>query len=183
MGGQVSRPVDDGTEASLKKFTHFTPSDLKEWSTSFKTSFPANNMQLIDMVNLFHSLYPNGSPNSFCKALFRTINIAQNDKIDFNELLIALSILISGSDFERLRWLFRFYDQDRDGVVSRAELTEGITSICELVKGTPASQIDPECIADEIFRNLQNNSGFLTFDDFDRLSILNKECFARLAPS
>lgn len=50
--------------------------------------------------------------------------------------MLGLSILSRGSVEEKLRWTFSLYDINRDGLITREEMTEIVTAIYELA-GTP----------------------------------------------
>ncbi|EPR79205.1 Calcium-binding protein, partial [Spraguea lophii 42_110] len=162
------------------KFSHFTPQELEEWNKSFNTKFPNGYITSVDLEKILHSLFPFGNPSKFSSILFRTINISGNKTIDYNELLIAFSILNKGSHFERLRWVYRFYDIDNDGIVSKKEMLTVVQSIFDMTSHTFNMKIDVIEFIDRIFKELENQSGFLTFEDFKRLSVEQPEFFKRL---
>lgn len=168
-------------EFEIRKFSHFAANDVKEWASYFKTHYPDGYMSQKNLEEIFLAFFPFGRVQKFCASLFQTINIGQTGLVDFNEFLIAFSILVKGSNFEKMRWIFRFYDQDRDGVVSRAEMLEGIENIQAMAEETIAGKADAKHCVDEIFRCLENESGFLTFNDFERLSEINSMCFKKLS--
>ncbi len=168
MGNTKSRI--DSESLDTKKFSHFSPEDLKEWSAHFKTLFPSGIMRKEDLCMLLHSFFPFGNAEKFSETLFQTINISQSDAIDFNELLIGFSIICKGSRYERLRWIFRFYDKDKDGIVSREEIRECIEDFLEMTKGMVGVNSEAFQLIDDIFKKLENESGFITFNDFERLS-------------
>lgn len=179
MGNQESKIQTNDLE--IRKFSHFAANDVKDWSVYFTTHYPAGYMTQADLEEIFLSFFPFGEVKKFCTSLFQTINIGQTGHVDFNEVLIAFSILVKGSHFEKMRWIFRFYDQDRDGVVSRGEMMEGIEDLHKMVRETIDSSVDAKNIVDDIFASLENESGFLTFSDFERLSELKGDSFRRLS--
>lgn len=48
----------------------------------------------------------------------------QDGVVDFSEYVVAISMLIEGTPEEKLRWSFKLYDKDRDGVITREEMLE-----------------------------------------------------------
>ena len=44
--------------------------------------------------------------------------------INFEDFAVELAVLLLGSAEEKLRWVFRVYDLNKDGVLTRAELRE-----------------------------------------------------------
>lgn len=206
MGNTESKIQPDNLE--IRKFSHFPQADVKEWSAYFKTHFPKGAMTEADFESVFSQLFCFGNCMKFSKRLFKTINISQNGLVDFNELLIAFSILAKGSDYEKLRWIFRFYDNDNDGFINRKEMTEGVHDLLMMSRGTVDNLDDGICenndilkilstpnnedisvntfieaseIVDEIFEDLENRSGFLTFTDFERLGELKVENFKKIS--
>ncbi|WUR02972.1 neuronal calcium sensor 1 (NCS1) [Vairimorpha necatrix] len=163
-----------------KKFSHFPSKDVQEWSNEFRTRFPNGKMTLQDLEMMFRRFFPFGSPKKFVLRLFNTINISQSDYIDFHELLIAFSILMKGSNFEKLRWIFRFYDEDSDGVISKNEIVNIAQSMMDMVSNTLDAHIDIEKAIDELFECCDNKSGFFTFEDFKELAARKKEAFQML---
>jgi len=180
MGNQTSIPIIK--EQTFNKFSqHILPSEIKEWSLTFRLMYPCGYMVTKDFVNFFSSLFPFGNVKSFSERLFNNINISQSGRLDINELLIAFTILFKGSMFEKLRWIFRFYDNDKDGVISKEELRQSLETINELITDSQMREIDSRKVADEIFDSVENQSGFLTFNDFELLAQKHPENFKRLA--
>lgn len=163
-----------------KKFSHFPSKDVQDWSHEFKTRFPNGKMTLQDLEMMFKRFFPFGSPKKFVIRLFNTINISQSDFIDFHELLIAFSILMKGSNFEKLRWIFRFYDEDSDGVISKHEMVDIAKSMIDMVSNTLDINVDIEKAIDDLFETCENKSGFFTFEDFKELAARKKEAFQML---
>lgn len=179
MGNSLSR-VPDVNQEDAKKFSHFPAKDIHEWSISFKKHFPRGYITVTDLETMFKRLFPFGSPKRFSQRLFQTINISQSNQVDFHEFLIAFSILIKGSNFEKLRWMFRFYDEDNDGVISKKEMITIAQGIIDMTSNTLDVQVDVNKTVDDLFRTLENESGFLTFDDFKELSVRNEASFKAL---
>ncbi|EJW01639.1 hypothetical protein EDEG_03814 [Edhazardia aedis USNM 41457] len=180
MGNTKSLP-DKEKEDVLSKFSHFNPHDVIFWYKSFEREFPNNLITLHDLEKIFKDLFPFGNCKLFVKHLFRTINIGNTQKIDFNELFIAFSILTKGSKFEKLRWIFRFYDIDNDGVVSKNEAMIIANALYEMYGRFFHMEVDVKQRVDEIFKELNIESGFLTFEDFLDFADNNPDMLIRLA--
>ena len=171
MGNQTSQVLQKDSDFNrFAKFIHFSPFEIKEWSNSFKTLYPSGKMSLKDMEEFYSKLFPFGKVHNFCKRLFKNINIGQNTQIELNDLLISFTILFKGSSFERLRWIFRFYDSDNDGFICKEDMNSGMSILNEMISNSIFSEIEIKKITDEIFDIVQNESGFLTLNDFEILS-------------
>lgn len=180
MGGRQSIPliIDDN---EIKKFSHFPISDVKSWLNTLKTKYN-NKLSEQDIQNIFNSLFPFGDSRLFAKNLFRTLNISNNKYLSFNEIMIAYSILFKGSRFERLRWIFRFYDVDNDGLISKNEMFRVLKSVEVMVGFFYDEFVDAEALVNEFFLAIDNHSGFINFEDFKRLVEI-KGCATRLFES
>ncbi|KAG5859890.1 Ca2+-binding protein [Encephalitozoon hellem] len=180
--GSGASTIPSNLEEDARQFSHFPSKDIQEWSSSFKSEYPDGCMTPDDLETIFRNFFPFGSPTNFSRRLFETINISQTAAIDFHELLIAYSILVKGSDHEKLRWIFRFYDKDNDGVVSKKEMVEVIQYLADMTSHTLDVSIDSEGIVDEIFASIDATKSFLTFEDFKTLSVRNEKLFKMLVP-
>jgi len=167
MGNISSKSAKEDLE--IRKFSHFPKSDVKDLLAYFKAHYPNGYMTQKDFAWCFKQLFPFGDPSAFSRMLFRTINIGGSEVIDFNELLIAFSILMKGSPFEKLRWIFRLYDEDKDGIITKEEMVTGMKGILSMLGMMYKTKKSPEEIVEEILAKLENKSGFLTFNDFERL--------------
>lgn len=177
--GSATSTVPADLESESRQFSHFPAKDIQEWSTSFKSEFSCGYITSKDLENMFRRFFPFGSPADFSRRLFETINISQTMAIDFHELLIAYSILVKGSIHERLRWIFRFYDKDNDGSISRAEMQEVVQSLSDMTSHTLDCALNAEALVDEIFALFENRP-LLTFEDFKTLATRNNSLFRML---
>ena len=50
--------------------------------------------------------------------------------LDFSEILIGFTVLSTGDVRERLKFLFRVYDQNNDGFIDLEELRTALKVIC-----------------------------------------------------
>jgi len=175
MGNQPSQPISRDLE--YLKLVNVLPAEIREWSHTFKTLYPDGKITLKKFTEFFESLFPFGKPEEFAARLFYNINMSQEGDVDLGELLIAFTILFRGSAFERLRWLFRFYDEDKDGVIGRKELEDGLRVINMLASNSLLTEIPVKEFVDEIFSSLKNESGHLTLNDFETLAQSNSENF------
>ncbi|KAL9697564.1 hypothetical protein quinque_001005 [Culex quinquefasciatus] len=86
------------------------------------------------------------------------------------DLLVTLSTLLRGSVYERLRWTFRLYDINNDGCISRAELSEIVLAVHELMGRRPHQPDDDRKAreqVDHVFRKLDlNQDGIITIEEF-----------------
>lgn len=180
MGANTST-ISADSQGEIERFSHFPPKDIQSWSQSFRNEFTCGYMTQKDLEAIFKTFFPFGSPENFTKRLYDTINISQTGKVDFHEFLIAFSILTKGSNHEKLRWIFRFYDKDNDGVISRKELEEAVQDLIDMTSCTLDTNFNPDECVDEIFSVVKNESGMLNFEDFKSLATEKKTIFSMIA--
>lgn len=68
------------------------------------------------------SILQNFGP-TICKQAFRLFDSSRVGTIVFRDFCCALSIICLGGSNEKIRFLFDLFDLDRDGLLSRKELT------------------------------------------------------------
>lgn len=163
MGNIKSQPTSN-VQDTISKFAHFPSDNVTLWHTTFLSTFPSGYVTQPDLLKVLIDLFPFGNPDVFSKNLFRTINISNTGTIDINELLISFSILTKGSNLEKIRWIFRFYDTDGDGVISKVELKRIYDSVYDML-GKFFDLVEINAV-DDIFASAGNLSGFLTFEEF-----------------
>ena len=64
-----------------------------------------------------------------CKKAFSLFNRNREGELDFRNFCCALSIICLGSTDEKFRFLFDLFDLDCDGLLSRKELLNLLTTI------------------------------------------------------
>lgn len=61
--------------------------------------------------------------------------------LTMQDMLMTLSTLLRGSIYEKLRWTFKLYDLNGDGCITRAELSQIVLAIHELMGKRPQVRI------------------------------------------
>ena len=79
-----------------------------------------------------------------------------------------LSTLLKGSVYERLRWTFRLYDINGDGLITQNEISEIIYSVHELMGRRQIN--DDRKVREQILRVFEkfdlNKDGVITIEEF-----------------
>ncbi|XP_065557005.1 Kv channel-interacting protein 2-like isoform X1 [Artemia franciscana] len=99
--------------------------------------------------------------------VFRAFDTNSSGTISFRDILMTLSVLLRGSDRDRLKWAFKLYDLNGDGQISKNEMVSIITSIYDLLGKTSASERIAQAHADSVFQKLDlNRDGRITLEEF-----------------
>ena len=173
MGNKVSVFINEDKE--VKKFNIFPSNDVREWSTYFKKEYSDRFMTINDFEHILQTYLNISNTNPIAndteskllmddiklisKLIFVTLNISNSNKVDFNEIMIGFSILTKGSFLEKVRWLFRFYDSDNDGLINKNEFIKIHTALCRILK----------CENTMSFNQIFEEKTVLNFSDFEKI--------------
>ena len=87
--------------------------------------------------DLFYDMYvklcPHENARRFCNHIFRSFDTDNNGYVSFNEFLLAVTISSSGTPEEKLRWAFKLYDINGDGVINRCEMIMVVEAMFEML--------------------------------------------------
>jgi hypothetical protein len=102
--------------------------------------------------------------------------------LDFREWICGLSMICSGSIEDKLRLMFRAYDRERDGYLSKEDMANLLVGVYKTANRFADSVDDVRSLVETMFLNLGiKGEGLLSFDDFQRavhMEPLIIECLA-----
>ncbi|XP_044285771.1 ubiquitin carboxyl-terminal hydrolase 32 isoform X2 [Varanus komodoensis] len=116
---------------------------------------------------------------SLGEGLFNAFDENRDNHIDFKEISCGLSACCRGPLAERQKFCFKVFDVDRDGILSRTELTEMMVALLEVWKDNRTDDI-PELhtnLSDTVEEVLKAHDttklGHLTLEDYQIWSVKN----------
>ncbi|KAI8909873.1 hypothetical protein DFJ77DRAFT_433078, partial [Powellomyces hirtus] len=126
----VIYPGNYGNRVSLNSCRQLTsflnaPVDVVELDAFHEQFLSLSNIEEggIDRETFEHCLGPLGvEKNLIVERIFKFFDRNSDDIIDFEELVMGLSVLCKGGLDERMKWAFKGYDLNEDGFISREEL-------------------------------------------------------------
>jgi len=93
----------------------------------------------------------------------------QNGTITFDEVLMAFAVSTRSSLYNRLIWIFKLYDSDRDGILSQKDVALVVKSVYDLL-GPCTPPVTPEAIEEHVewlFQKLDlNKDGVIDMNEF-----------------
>ncbi|XP_076806906.1 hippocalcin-like protein 4 [Clavelina lepadiformis] len=113
--------------------TDFSEKEIQEYYKSFKKRYPSGIMTTEDLMRLYNSFFAIGDSTSFAELVFRTFDKNRDEKIDFSEILCALSLSLRGSLDQRLLQSFNMFDQDMDGEITSEDMLVIMKAIYKLI--------------------------------------------------
>ncbi|OAD58826.1 Neuronal calcium sensor 2 [Eufriesea mexicana] len=104
---------------------------------------------------------------------------------NINEFLLAIDVTSSGTPEEKLKWAFRMYDVDGNGVIDIQEMTKIVQAIYDMLGACSSNR--PADSAEERAKNIfarmdENNDGQLTEEEFLKGCLQDEELSKMLAP-
>ena len=156
-----------------KNNTRYTEEEIKSWYSSFKKDCPTGVLTKEKFVDVYKLFFPRGDAENFCNHVFRTFDTDKNGEISFVEFLLAINVTLSGTPLEKLKYAFKLYDIDGNGIIDQGEMNRIVLSIYELMgednlsNDTTEPKYTPEERTRIIFSQMDaNGDGYLTEDEF-----------------
>ncbi|XP_076051340.1 A-type potassium channel modulatory protein KCNIP1-like isoform X1 [Oratosquilla oratoria] len=117
--------------------TKFTRNEIRLMYRGFKQECPEGVVQEDTFKEIYAKFFPHGNSSLYAHHVFKAFDLNSNGQINFKDLLISLSQLLRGSAYDKLKWAFKLYDVNGDGCITKAELTDVVSSIHELLGRQP----------------------------------------------
>ncbi|XP_065071229.1 Kv channel-interacting protein 1-like isoform X2 [Rhopilema esculentum] len=177
----------------LVKCTKFSRIELQHMYEGFKNDCPAGIVNRETFKEQYANLFPEGDSSLYANVIFNTFDTNKDGKINFQDFVIGLSETIHCNLHEKLRWTFRLYDVDGDGILTKEELVAVLDAVYRTVKSeyVAADQISTNysCehlkiqeYADELFMGLdKNGNGVVAESDFVEACLNDRNLLSRLA--
>lgn len=118
---------------------YFNRSEIEDWYKEFQLHVDKGITKLT--VGVFKKIYNrvfDGDASSFAHHLFRTFDKNGDGYVDFEEFIIGLSVSGSNNTDRKLRWAFKMYDIDGNGLICKEEM------ICVLKVGFISNDLNIE---------------------------------------
>jgi len=179
MSGLTQEDLDY-LQANMKNYKEDT---IKELYEGFKINIPDGHMtndNFLVMIRESKEPLPN-NVKEFYDRYFQTFDTDKNGFIEFKEFVLAGDLLNNGTPAEQLKWYFKMYDLDGNGVIDQDEMTKMLHGIY-YSHGETLSIDSAEDKAKEIFNRLdENGDGHLTEEEFVQGCLQDKDLFELLA--
>ncbi|KAL0965607.1 hypothetical protein UPYG_G00283480, partial [Umbra pygmaea] len=171
--------------------TKFTRKELQSLYRGFKNECPSGLVDEETFKTIYSQFFPQGGrslPTSVAneavgngwetaislllgfEVLFNAFDMDRNGAIRFEDFVIGLSVLLRGSDTEKLRWAFNLYDINKDGYITKEEMLAIMTSIYDMMGRYTCPSVrddDPSEHVEKFFQKMdRNRDGVVTIDEF-----------------
>nr|XP_020019965.1 Kv channel-interacting protein 1 isoform X3 [Castor canadensis] len=177
----------------LEAQTNFTKRELQVLYRGFKNECPSGVVNEETFKQIYAQFFPHGGDSclkgtpefssashrsalyladasAYAHYLFNAFDTTQTGSVKFEDFVTALSILLRGSVYEKLRWTFNLYDINKDGYINKEEMMDIVKAIYDMMgKYTyPVLKEDtPRQHVDVFFQKMdKNKDGVVTLDEF-----------------
>lgn len=123
----------------LCRLTKFTRNELQVMYRGFKNECPNGVLDEDTFKNIYSQFFPQGDSSCYAHHVFRTFDRERCGLVTFKEFVTGLSVLLRGSQHEKLMWTFRLYDVNGDEIVTREEMCAVVSAIYDMIHSSSSS--------------------------------------------
>ncbi|XP_067115246.1 A-type potassium channel modulatory protein KCNIP2 isoform X3 [Osmerus mordax] len=162
-----SRP--EGLDQMLQRCS-FSRAELQVLYRGFKNECPSGMVDEETFKTIYSQFFPQGNSSSYAHFLFEAFDTNKHGAVSFEDFVTGLSIILRGSVTDKLNWAFNLYDLNKDGCITKEEMTDIMRSIYDMM-GTctyPCMQDDaPREHVENFFQKMDmNHDGVVTIEEF-----------------
>ncbi|KAF7287745.1 Kv channel-interacting protein 4-like isoform X1 [Rhynchophorus ferrugineus] len=153
----------------LASKTKFTKKEIQLMYRGFKQECPTGMVDEESFKHIFSQFFPLGDATNYAHYVFNTMKQKQTGKISFEDFLNILSKVSRGSIQEKLQWVFGLYDLNGDGLISKSEMIDVVTSIYEMLGRATQPAVEDNSAKDHVERIFHlidtNKDGVITIEE------------------
>lgn len=137
----------------LRENTSLSISQINTLHANFLKECPTGKLTKKDFIKLFKEVHPSENKkekaDKFCEYVFKTIDKDNQGFITFQDFVLCFSLTSYGDFKQKCEFAFKLYDLDKDGKISKKEMTQVLEALYDLSgitdrKGdnAPAKKVD-----------------------------------------
>ncbi|XP_055014169.1 Kv channel-interacting protein 2-like isoform X2 [Boleophthalmus pectinirostris] len=154
----------------LVQQTNFSKKELQILYRGFKNECPSGVVNEETFKSIYSQFFPQGDSSTYAHFLFDAFDTQNNGTVSFEDFVVSLSIILRGSTADKLGWAFNLYDINKDGCITREEMTDIMNSIYDMMGKYTYPCIkdsDAKEHVDNFFQKMdKNKDGVVTIDEF-----------------
>uniref|UniRef100_A0A8C3GY67 Potassium voltage-gated channel interacting protein 3 n=1 Tax=Corvus moneduloides TaxID=1196302 RepID=A0A8C3GY67_CORMO len=164
------RHQPEGLEQLLAR-TNFTKTELQSLYRGFKNECPSGLVDEETFTLIYSRFFPQGDASSYAHFLFDAFDADRNGPRSFlQDFAVGLSVLLRGTEQQKLKWTFDLYDVNKDGYVTKEDMLEIMKSIYAMMGRCTEPALGASAPAQHVelfFQKMdRNRDGMVTFEEF-----------------
>ena len=128
MGNTTSSAISKEILEDLKLNTKFTENEICQWYENFQKQCPTGRISPEEFESIYARFFPESDATTYAQHVFRSFDTNDDGTLDFKEYIIALHMTSTGKTTRKLEWAFSLFDVDKNGYITKTEVTE----ICQV---------------------------------------------------
>ena len=135
MGNKNAKAVITDEDLDfISKHTAANRDDIKQQFDNFLVKHPDGKIDKGEFKEMMKTCYPDAKAENLENHIFPMYDFNGDGHIDFQEFMIVLYIMSSGTREENLGQIFRVFDTNRDGTISQDEMKRIVKNLFYLFK-------------------------------------------------
>ncbi|KOX70770.1 Kv channel-interacting protein 4 [Melipona quadrifasciata] len=153
--------------SSLMYQTGFSKDEIRRLYRAFKQYCPRGAVTTNDLKPAYAKLFPLGDSGKYAQIVFNAFDKDRNGIISFGDLLNEIALIINGDMDQKLSWIFKFYDLNGDGYITRKEMLVVISAIYEMLRNGQIIQRIVNRHVDKVFEKMDiDKDGVISQEEF-----------------
>ena len=168
MGSSNGKPVvRQEYIAAQAKSSGLQESQVKQYSEAFLRDHPDGKMKPKDFHDMIEKALPKLDTSNMEKHVYRIYDTDNDGYINFTEFMMIFFIMSDGSPEEVLTKIFRVFDVNSDGTITKKEMTKLIRDMYSLLKEEDPNLAAKELVAKSAFAEMDSDQdGKVTLEEF-----------------
>ncbi|NXD94737.1 CSEN protein, partial [Chaetorhynchus papuensis] len=163
------RHQPEGLEQLLAR-TNFTKTELQSLYRGFKNECPSGLVDEETFTLIYSRFFPQGDASSYAHSPPDAFDADRNGALCFQDFAVGLSVLLRGTEQQKLKWTFDLYDVNKDPPVTKEDMLEPPQSIYAMMgrctEPTLGASPPPQHVELFFQKMDRNRDGVVTFEEF-----------------
>merc|ERR1712083_487294 len=181
MGSKNGKPVlREEDIAALSQSSELDEAQVREAFDSFVAEHPNGRMKPKDFTAMMSQALPKKDASKMEKHVFRAYDTNNDGYIDFVEFMVIYYIMSDGTPEEVLGKIFRVFDVNGDGTITKKELKRLIKDMYGLLNADNPEEASKELITNSAFAEMdKDDDGKITLAEFTG-ACMDQEKFSKM---
>ena len=169
MGNKTDKPViSDEDLEYIAEHTAATKEEVQEKFGAYLKHHPDGKISKKQFKTLMKVCYPGAKTENLENHIFPMYDFNNDGKVDFQEFMLVLYTLSSGTQEENLEQIFRVFDSNHDGTISMKELERIIKDMYYLFEFDEKSKDEKEVKSKSVTKQVSREKATQAFEEMDQ---------------